>query len=166
MTSAGGSSALPGGSSVNTAHLLHEAVDAIERVVPRRLALRGHGAVRTAHGAVFQHLDEEGTTVSLLAERAGMTKQAMAELVGYLETHGYVERSADPHDRRAKLVQLTSTGREVASFVLSLLPEMEERIVSAIGRSRWGELRSDLATIHDLFAADPTTEPEDRTRPR
>jgi DNA-binding MarR family transcriptional regulator len=37
------------------------------------------------------------TTVSLLAERAQMTKQAMAELVRHLETHGYVVRGTRPH---------------------------------------------------------------------
>ncbi len=35
-----------------------------------RLAERGHAAVRAAHGAVFQYLDDIGTTVSLLG-RAG-----------------------------------------------------------------------------------------------
>ena len=82
----------------NTAVLLRDAYLVIERVVPLRLAERGHGAFRVAHGAVFQHVDESGTTVSVLAERAGMTKQAMAELVQYLEEHGYVRRGPDPEN--------------------------------------------------------------------
>jgi DNA-binding MarR family transcriptional regulator len=45
-----------------------------------------------------------GTTVSVLAERAQITKQSMAGLVRHLEQHGYVERRPDPRDRRAKLV--------------------------------------------------------------
>ena len=39
-----------------------------------------------------------------LAERAQVTKQAMAELVAHLEHHGYVARRPDPDDRTAKLV--------------------------------------------------------------
>lgn len=46
--------------------------------------------MRSAHGAVFQYLDDTGTTVSALADRAQMTKQAMAELVLHLEKKGYV----------------------------------------------------------------------------
>ena len=69
------------GDSDNTAVLLRDAFAAIDRIVPSRLAGRGHGAVRVAHGVVFQHLDDGGTTVSTLAQRAGMTKQAMATLV-------------------------------------------------------------------------------------
>lgn len=135
----------------NTAVLLREAYLVIERVIPIRLAERGHGAIRVAHGAVFQHLDDGGTTVSALAERAGMTKQAMAELVHYLEGHGYLRRGPDAEDRRAKLVKLTDLGREVVEIVLGLVPEMEDQIIDAVGKSRWLALRTDLRTIQNLF---------------
>ena len=78
-----------------------------------RLHERGHPQVRYAHGNVFQFLDDAGTRVSVLAERAQMTKQSMAELVRHLEAHGYVDRVPDPKDRRAKLVRATARGREV-----------------------------------------------------
>ena len=66
---------------VNTAVLLRDAFTALNDIALTRLATAGHDAVRAAHGVVFQHLDDTGTTVSALAERAQMTKQAMAELV-------------------------------------------------------------------------------------
>ncbi len=141
--------------AMNTAVLLREAYNAVDRIVPVRLANRGHGAIRVAHGAVLQHLDEGGTTVSALAEKAGMTKQAMAELVQYLERHDYVRRVPDPHDQRAKLVQATDQGQEVIAIARSLAPELEERLIEAFGRSRWRELRKDLQTIHEIFEQDP-----------
>ena len=136
---------------VNTAVLLRDAFAAINGVVPRRLAEQGHGAVRTAHGAVFQYLDDDGTTVSTLAERAEMTKQAMAELVQYLEEHGYVRRVPNPQDGRAKLVLPTAKGREVVAIAQSLVPELEKRLIKALGRARWQQLRDDLGTIQELF---------------
>ena len=51
--------------------------------------------------------------MSVLADRARMTKQSMTELVAHLERHGYVERVPDPADGRAKLVRATGRGREV-----------------------------------------------------
>jgi DNA-binding MarR family transcriptional regulator len=60
----------------------------------RRIAERGHPEVRAPHGDVFGFLDANGTSVSELARRAQVTKQAMAELVAHLERHGYVERGA------------------------------------------------------------------------
>src|SRR5688572_20696494 len=83
----------------NTVVLLRDVYLGFDDLVVAHLAERGHGAVRPAHTAVFEHLDETGTTVSALAARAHMTKQAMAELVQHLERHGYVERVPDPQDR-------------------------------------------------------------------
>jgi DNA-binding MarR family transcriptional regulator len=58
-----------------------------------------------------------------MAARAQMTKQAMAELVHYLEGHGRVVRVPDPTDRRAKLVVPTDRGREVIDIAQRLVPE-------------------------------------------
>ena len=107
---------------VNLAVLMREAFVALNDLVITRLAERGHPEVRSAHGAVFQYLDDTGTTVSVLAERAQMTKQAMAELVLHLENHGYVTRTPDPGDRRAKLVVPTERGREVVAIAQGLAP--------------------------------------------
>ena len=131
----------------NLAVLLREAFLALNDRVIARLAERGHGAVRPAHGAVFQHLDDTGTTVSRLAERAQMTKQAMAELVRHLEAHGYVERAPDPADRRAKLVRPTERGREVVAVAQALVPELEGRVERALGAERLRRLREDLEAI-------------------
>jgi len=99
---------------------------------------------------VFQFLDDAGTTVSTLADRAGVTKQAMAELVGHLERHDYVVRVPDPSDRRAKLVQPTERGREVIAIAQSLVPEVEARVGAMIGRTRLRDLRRDLETIRRI----------------
>jgi MarR family len=48
------------------------------------------------------------------------TKQTMAEHVQHLETHGYVVRVPDPHDRRAKLVLPTDRGHEVIAIAQGL----------------------------------------------
>jgi DNA-binding MarR family transcriptional regulator len=101
---------------------------------------------------VFQYLEATGTTVSTLAERAEMTKQAMGELVAYLEERGYVDRVPDPSDRRAKLVRPTAKGREVYAIVRELVPEMEQRLVEAVGATRMRQLRRDLQTIQETFA--------------
>ena len=80
----------------NLAILLREPFLALSDDLLKRLAERGHHHVRYPHGNVFQYLDDAGTRVSVLAERAQMTKQSMAELVAHLERHGYVERVPIP----------------------------------------------------------------------
>jgi DNA-binding MarR family transcriptional regulator len=131
----------------NLAVLLRETFVALNDLALARLAERGHGAVRAPHGAVFQFLDDEGTTVSVLAERAQVTKQSMAELVRHLEQHGYVERRPDPDDRRAKLVRTTARGREVYVVIRGLVAETEARIDALLGADGVRRLRDDLETI-------------------
>ena len=136
----------------NLAVLLRETFVALNDLALRRLAEDGHGAVRAAHAAVFQYLDDTGTTVSLLAERAQMTKQAMAELVQHLESHGYVQRVPDPTDRRAKLVQPTRRGLEVIALAQSIAPAVEQQIRALVGTDRMRALRDDLETIRRAAA--------------
>jgi len=132
---------------VNTVVLLREAFITLNDRAIERLAERGHGVVRPAHGAVFQYLDDAGTPVARLAERAQMTKQAMAELVLHLERHGYVVRVADPHDRRAKLVTPTDKGREVFAIAQELVPEIEHEIDDLLGPRGATALRASLETL-------------------
>jgi DNA-binding MarR family transcriptional regulator len=131
----------------NLAVLMREVFVALNDVVVARLAERGHDVVRPAHGAVFQYLDDTGTTVSVLAERAHMTKQAMAELVQHLESHGYLTRVPDPEDRRAKLVLPTERGHEVIAIAQGLVPELEGQVTKLLGVDRTRALRQDLETI-------------------
>lgn len=137
----------------NLAVSCREAFVALNDIVFTRLAEKGHGDVRAAHGAVFQYLDDTGTTVSTLAERAQITKQAMAELVHHLEARGYLVREPDPHDRRAKLVLPTERGREVVAIAQDLVPQLEDRIVATLGAARVEALRADLDTIRRIASS-------------
>lgn len=137
---------------LNLAALMRETFVTLNNLIIVRLAERGHGAVRQSHGAVFQYLDDTGTTVSVLAERAQMTKQAMAELVQHLEAHGYVVRVPDPTDRRAKLVQPTERGLEVFAIAQELVPELEDQIRQVIGADRVQALWNDLEAIRRTAA--------------
>jgi DNA-binding MarR family transcriptional regulator len=132
---------------VTLAVLMREAFVALNDLVMARLAERGHSAVRSAHSAVFQYLDDTGTTVSLLAERAQVTKQAMAELVRHLEAHGYVTRVPDPADRRAKLVLPTDRGHEVLAIAQQLIPEIDDLVSDIVGADRVPALKADLDAI-------------------
>ncbi len=132
---------------------LREAFIAVNDLVLARLAERGHGAVRSSHSVVFQYLDDTGTTVSVLAGRAQMTKQAMGELVAHLEAHGYVTRSPNPDDRRAKLVTPTDRGHEVIAIAQGLVPALEERVTRGLSDKRLRALRDDLELIRESAAA-------------
>lgn len=135
----------------NLAVLMREVYIGFNALVLQRLAERGHAAVRPVHSAVFQYLDDTGTTVSVLAERAQVTKQAMAELVAHLEAHGYVTRVPDPADRRAKLVLPTERGNEVVRIAQDLVPEIERWADAVLDTGRIDALRRDLEILSEAL---------------
>ena len=133
----------------NLAILLREPLRALNEELIDRLAEHGHAEVRLPHGNVFQYLDDDGSRVGVLAERAHMTKQAMAQLVAHLEAHGYVERVPDPADRRAKLVRTTARGRDVYGIVRAFVADVDARLDREVGAAKMRRLR---ALLEDLNA--------------
>jgi DNA-binding MarR family transcriptional regulator len=136
----------------NIGYLLREPFRIGSELLHERFAERGHPEVRAPHGNVLQFLDEAGTRVSVLAQRAQITKQSMAALVAHLESHGYVERVADPHDRRAKLVRATARGQEVYAIAREFVVELEADWSSRIGKSHMSQLRALLRELNDAVA--------------
>ena len=117
-----------------------------ERFAERLAALDSSHA---PHGNVLQFLDAGGTRVSVLAERAQMTKQSMAELVAHLEHHGYVERVPDPQDRRAKLVRATARGQEVYEIAREFVGDVEAEWTAKLGERKIATLRRLLRELND-----------------
>lgn len=130
---------------------LREPFRTLSERLNRRLAERGHEAVRPAHGAVFQFLDDGGTRVAVLAERAQIAKQSMAELVAHLERHGYVERIPDPDDGRAKLVRSTRRGGQVFAVARELVSEVEQELSARLGTAKMARLRALLEELGEAL---------------
>ena len=112
------------------------------------LAEAGFDDIRPAHTAVFQHIKAEGSRVSELAERAQITKQSMGYLVDYLEEHGYVERRADPSDRRASLIYLTERGWAEVREALRIIAGIEQEWSRRLGKQRMEHLRELLTELN------------------
>lgn len=103
------------------------------------LAMKGH-TVRPSHVPVFGGLDPEGTNISTLAARAGISRQAMSGLVRDVEAEGYVRTFADPADRRALVVELTEKGAGFCDDAIEISAQ-----VSASWRAELGDAQYDGA---------------------
>jgi DNA-binding MarR family transcriptional regulator len=73
-----------------------------------RLAARNQ--ISAAHIHITRHVSLQGSRLTELAESAGMSKQAMGDLVDQCEAWGLVRRDPDPRDARAKIIVFTPTG--------------------------------------------------------
>ncbi len=135
----------------NLGVLLREPFLATSERLHEYFAERGHPDVRPPHGNVFQFLDDDGTRVSVLAERAQITKQSMAELVAHLERHGYVERTPDPGDRRAKLVRATPRGAELYALAREFVVATEAEWERRLGKAKLRQLRRLLEELNAVI---------------
>jgi DNA-binding MarR family transcriptional regulator len=90
-----------------------------------RLHAAGYHDITAAHQSVFENIDRDGTRLTTLAERSGITHQSMGELVQALERAGYLQRRPDPSDRRARLIHLTPQGSDLVRHVIAHSTEIE-----------------------------------------
>ena len=117
-----------------------------------RMADAGDGPrLRRSHTALFPYIDREGTRISTLAERVGVTKQAISQLVGDLEAMGVVQRIPDPTDGRAKLVVFADGGPAVLMHGMRLLAEIDAELAAALGEERCVRLRRSLQRVIDTL---------------
>ena len=116
-------------------HLMAHDVD-----VPLALSnLAARAQVSAAHIHITRHLELGGTRLGELAQRAGMSKQAMGDLVDQCEAWGLVTREGDPRDARARLVCFTPTG-------LAWLKAFKDAVAQAEREFRQ-EVGAEVATV-------------------
>ena len=104
---------------------------------------------RVVHHNVMAHVTYEGIRLTELADRAGITKQAMSELVIDLERLGYLQRSPDPLDGRAKLIGFTDKGKAAVEAAMQGFDRMHavlgERSVRGLQRGLLAVLDTNLS---------------------
>ena len=127
--------------------LLAAAERALSAELENGLRAAGYADLRAAHAQVFAALVPEGSRLTELAGRAGMTKQAMGELVRYLELHGYLDVEPDSRDRRAKVIRATERGRSARDAIVELLAECDRRLMERVGEQALEDLRAHLRRI-------------------
>jgi DNA-binding MarR family transcriptional regulator len=109
------------------------------------LVAEGFDDHRVVHHNVMAHVTHAGIRLTELAVEAGVTKQAMSELVIDLERLGYLQRTPDPHDGRAKLIGFTDKGRAAVDAAMRAFEKMDD----ALGDRSVRSLRRGLLAVLD-----------------
>ena len=126
---------------------LGRAVRAMSGSMMAKVASRGFNGMTPAFASLMPLLDATGARPSTLAQRAGITKQAMSQLVRELEARGYVEQAPDSTDTRAKIVRLTKRGVALHAACAEVRQELHSIAIAKLGKSRVSRLRRDLMEL-------------------
>ena len=127
--------------------LLRVPAEAIQRRLVSELNAAGFGELRLPHMAVLQYPGPDGVRPGTLAERAGMSKQAMNQLLRSLEDLGYVTRSNAPDSGRARIIRFTKRGRAAYAKIHDILRDIEHQWSVELGARDFAQLKRLLLRV-------------------
>ena len=108
--------------------------------VPLALSnLAARDQISAAHIHITRHLSLQGSRLTELAQAAGMSKQAMGNLVNQCEAWGLVKRASDSRDGRARQVVFTEAGLAWLAAFQMAVAQAEEEFKASVGK--------DVATV-------------------
>ena len=129
--------------------LLRVPAQAIQRRLIAELNAAGFDDLRVPHMAVLQFPGPDRVRPIALAARAGMSKQAMNQLLKSLEGLGYLVRSDVPDEGRARIVRVTRRGRAAYAKIHDILRDIERDWSAELGPTRFAELKELLFRVWD-----------------
>ncbi|PUE33563.1 MarR family winged helix-turn-helix transcriptional regulator [Limnohabitans sp. Jir72] len=95
--------------------------------------LAARDQISAAHVHITRHLALEGSRLTDLAQAAGMSKQAMGDLVDQCTAWGLVQRQSDLKDARAKRVVFTADGLAWLQAFKDAVSQAEAEFQQAVG---------------------------------
>lgn len=104
----------------------------------RRLAgeirTRGLAEISAAEGAIMTHILSHGPSrMVAIAEAKGVRSQSLVKVINELESKAYVIRLSDASDSRAKLIDLTKTGKQHMHYLSEATEGVWQQYVDDLG---------------------------------
>jgi DNA-binding MarR family transcriptional regulator len=127
--------------------LLRVPTEAIFRRIVRELNEAGFDGITLAHLAVLRFPGPDGERPSVLAERAGISKQAMNRLLGSLEDLGYLKRTDASKLARARIVRFTRRGYAAWAKIIEILGTIEREWSAELGAKEFTRLKELLTRV-------------------
>jgi DNA-binding MarR family transcriptional regulator len=95
-------------------------------------------------------ISRTGAPLAHVIRELGVSKQAAGQLVDTLVVRGYLDRSADPDDRRRMTVFLTERGQLAAAAGRSAVERIDAELVERVGEEYLAHTRATLAALIEL----------------
>jgi len=121
------------------------------------------------YGALASIDDTPGIDQRRLAERLAIDAVSTGQLLTRLERQGWIDRTVDPDDRRAKRVTLTTAGLALRSRLRPLLGRAHDRILSGLSpdeRAQFIALLTRVVEANEPYAKPGNGRRQPAKRPR
>ncbi len=115
------------------------------------VAASGFADITEADSDVLVWVGPNGTTITAIAKARGVTKQAVQGQVQGLIARGYLHSKTDPSDQRARLLQRTEKGCELARTMDAVKMRLNTAIQTKIGTEGLHHLRQLLSDVTETL---------------
>jgi DNA-binding MarR family transcriptional regulator len=139
--------------------LMFIAARAAENRILQAVQQAGYHDITVAQARIAARIGPNGTRLGELAEQAQVAKQTATALVDRLERAGYVQRTVDPADARARLVRIGPRGAEIIPIARAEEAKIEAEWTEHLGQRRMRQLREALNLLREI------TDPYDTPSP-
>ncbi len=135
--------------AANLRQRLLRASRVVNAAIVEGLHQQGFTQLRSTHTALLSNLDLEGSNLTVIAHRAGMTKQAMGRLADELISLKYITKIRSEEDKRAYKIRFTPAGLKLMKQSFSIMEKLELRCSRRLGGTQLITLLSSLQDIAD-----------------
>lgn len=125
--------------------LLSQKYDWIENRLHQMAQETGYGHLTPALTRLFGHIRKKPISISDLARRMMISRQAVHKLLIEAQDMGYVELLDDENDKRIKLVKFTAKGLEMSQTCINDLTQIEDSLIQTLGEEDFAHLKRILS---------------------
>lgn len=115
----------------------------------------GFAGLKLSYGQVIPLIEPQGTRIIDVARNSGISKQAIGQIANDLEQQGYIVRSDDEADKRAKKLLLTARGIELVRAAGSALGSIEAQARAVLGDEQWQSMMRASVTLFNGMQLSP-----------
>jgi DNA-binding MarR family transcriptional regulator len=137
--------------------LLAACCERVVRTVLAPLGPAGYGHLTSTQAITVLFIGRGLDTVTALAERSGLTTQAMSRICAVLDADGLLDRHPHTDDARSRRLALTADGRRLHDLLSQAGAEAERAWANLVGTQTLQTVRAALAAYaHSPEPAAPT----------
>ena len=129
-------------------HLIGVSRDLQSRVMHSLRQDLGYRGLRPSFGPLLSLIWDEARPLTAIAGELAISNQACSQLANLAEAAGYLERRADPGDRRSKVAVLTPRGRTLVEQAVQIILEIESEYAELLGPESYRRFTASLAALY------------------
>jgi DNA-binding MarR family transcriptional regulator len=115
----------------------------------------GDLGITQAEAHVLVELRREGPTpITTLHREFGHKRSTLTNIVDRLEHRGLIARKPNPNDRRSQLINLTASGRKVATRLAKALAILEHEVLASVDTAAVAGVTALVDAIAEAVAPD------------